>query len=441
MASTLYIQIPSKTVADTTENCFAQAFSFCLVSTEKNILQQGKQSLSELKSLAQSAQQVVLLLAASDVNYMSVAVPPLPFTKLMAVLPNMLEDQVLADPSQLLFVCKPPKNAQALVAIVSRTWMETLLAQAQILQARKLSAFAISTTMLVSSEENSASIILEMNASNSDEQTSPLLELSIRPSQEQSAALASGMSLQAEQFFKETRFNAAEFIQHIQILSPQKKYHIYADASITAELESAAIAQSESTDLNEMSFDVHPLGWKEKIGGVDNSNIDLFSSLVKEGSTSFDWPRWRWSLMLGAAILIVCMLGLNWKWWKLHQESSALRASLISSYKNSFPKERVLRDPMEQMQQKIEQSKKAAGQSTKEDFIVIASQFSQAWDALMGGASVNYIEYKERSLYIKPAAGTNPDIEQLRTMLKTHSLKLEVSDGIYKVSADRGDGR
>lgn len=477
MASTLYIQIPSKTVAETTENCFEQPFKFCLASSEKNILQQGNQSLAALKQVAQSAQQVVLLLAASDVNYMSVAVPPLPLAKLMAALPNMLEDQVLADPSQLFFICKPPKNGQAMVAIVSRAWIETLLEHTKILQAKRLAAYAISASMLISTEENSASVLVELD----NDFPNRIIEISVRSSLDQKPSSSSGLTLQAEYLFSEhqssqvdeepTTLNATALIQYCQLLTPNKNCHIYADSHLFPELEktsfslakneasvgnanadtnasaSAVVDTIDGTESEKSSqLTVHLLSWKEKIAGLENTNsntnLNLFSTLTQENNASFDWPRWRWSVMLACAILVVAMLGLNWKWWKLHQESSALRASLISSYKNSFPQERVLRDPMQQMQQKIELSKKAAGQSTKEDFIVIASQFSQAWQTVMGegSAPVNYIEYKERSLYVKPAEKTTPDLEQLKNALKNHALKIEVNDGIYKISADKGDG-
>jgi general secretion pathway protein L len=428
MASTLYIQIPSKTVAETMDDCFQQAFPYCLASSSDNVLQHGFKSFADLKSLAQAAQQVVLLLAASDVNLVSVKVPPLPLAKLRAALPNMLEDQVLVDPSQLMFICQTPKQGKAIVAIVGRGWMEAILAQAQVLNARKLSAFALSTAMQKPDTESTTNVLIEMHGSSLE------LALSTFNTVEKQA---SGMTMQLD--YVDSQPNFFTIFQTLQVLAPQSNLNIVVDSQWLHQCESA-VANLTS---DEWQIQCRPMDWKSKIAGADVTNIDLFSILLQENNQSIDWQRWRLTMILGLTALCIAMLGFNWKWWKLNKEATQLRISIITTYKNTFPKEGVFRDPIVQMQQNIDSSKKAAGQSTKEDFIVLASQFAQSWDALVGAgsATVNYIEYKDQYLYVKPAESVSVDLDQLRNSLKERSLKVEMNDGIYKVSVDKGDLR
>ncbi|MBX9869331.1 MAG: general secretion pathway protein GspL, partial [Burkholderiaceae bacterium] len=87
MANTLYIALPSRAVANDTPDWVTLVWSFALANTEGKILQQGKNSLANLKSLASSANQVVLLLAASDVTLMTVPAPPMAYSKLKMALP------------------------------------------------------------------------------------------------------------------------------------------------------------------------------------------------------------------------------------------------------------------------------------------------------------------------------------------------------------------
>ena len=444
MASTLYIQIPSKTVADTMENCFQQAFPFCVASSSEHVLQQGFKNFSELKPLAQSAQQVVLLIAASDVHFASIKVPPLSLTKLRAALPNMLEDQVLVDPAQLVFACQTPKHGKALVAIVSRIWMETILAQAKVLNARKLSAFALSTTMQKPDNDNSANVLIEIHGSSLELSLSAFSGPSASSSLSTSEQQASGMTMHVEYDKNDQATpNFSEIFQTLQLLTPQAHLNIFVEKQWQQACEVAKVSYSSE----ETQIQIRQADWKSKIAGFDAANIDLLATLLQENNQSIDWQRWRLTMILVFAALFIAMLGLNWKWWTLNKEATQLRASIMTSYKNTFPKERVLRDPMVQMQQNIDSSKKAAGQSTKEDFIVLASQFSQSWDALVGignsssSATVSYIEYKDRSLYIKPASTSAVNLEQLRQSLKERSLKVEMNDGIYKVSIDKGDLR
>ena len=167
MASTLYILLPSKAHALEFEqgDWAKHARPFALISDEGKIVQKGQQSLPELREMAVISRQVVLLLAASDVSLIPVKVPPMSATKLKAALPNLIEDQLLADPAELILLSNAPVDGLCTIAVVDRSWMEALHAQMQILGARRLIAYSLSMTMKTEADALTAIIDTEAEVS------------------------------------------------------------------------------------------------------------------------------------------------------------------------------------------------------------------------------------------------------------------------------------
>ncbi|MBY0573829.1 MAG: hypothetical protein K2P84_09125, partial [Undibacterium sp.] len=269
MASTLYIQLVSKSFAEQSDDWHKLAFPFCLVAGNpldnaagKTILQQGKQSFSDLSEIAQNASSVVLLMAASDVSVMKVKVPPIPYAKIKLALPNLLEEQLLADPSDCLFVSNPPKDGVCLVATIARSWMEKVLAAAAVLGARRLSAYAMSKSLL---QENGETSILIESAS----EVATQLNLSFKfPDQ-----LAAGLTVDTGA----SAANSPEVCQQIndtvQLLAPQGAYHFYVDAAMLAPLQASLAEKLNEEIANPLEVPPAPkfsvLNWHHKIAGMD----------------------------------------------------------------------------------------------------------------------------------------------------------------------------
>ena len=191
-------------------------------------------------------------------------------------------------------------------------------------------------------------------------------------------------------------------------------------------------------------FQFQAIEWSSRIAGISSSTIDLMSSVSHDNQTSFDWSKWRWPLGLAAGALILNLAGLNFQWFSMKREAQGLRDSLTQTYRASFPKDSVILDPLAQMQQKINLSKKVAGQSTPDDFLVLAAQFGQVWDAAVAGRqaipSVVSMEYRERSLFVKIKSSNLVPLEQLRTGLQERALTLVSSvDGLLQIKSGQGD--
>lgn len=425
MASTLYIQIPSKSVADGLINWTADALPFCLASAEKNILQQGRQNFSELAGLAQSCQQVCLLVAASDVSVFQVKVPPLPFPKLKLALPNLLEDQLLAESGDLIFAASLPVDGHSKVAVVSRVWLDKVLEAAKVLGARRITAHALSLN--IDNLTGASSVVVESSAWDSNS-----LEIAVNQGDSFSGGLTVLSNLtQQKELDAQTLFDA------MQVLLPEGDLQIFVDANSVDSLQ--AFAQDKFAESRVVQ--VSPLDWKRKIAGAFSPNFDLLATLTQTNNNEVDWQRWRWSIALVAAVIVVCLAQLNWQSWLLKSEANGLSTSLTSTYKTSFPNETVIRDPYLQMQQKINASRKLAGQSTNDDFLVLAGQFSQIWERLLGprpGSSMSSIEYRERKIFVKPNNMAEVPLDKMRAALKEQGLVMEVTGDLMKISVDGG---
>ncbi|MDO8702690.1 MAG: type II secretion system protein GspL [Undibacterium sp.] len=426
MANTLYILLPSKAMARQLPDWVTHPRPFGLVSDEGGIVQQGQQTLASLKDLAINARQVVLLLAASDVSLISVKVPPMSAAKLKVALPNLIEDQLLDDPSELILLSNPAIEGLCVIAAVSRTWMELLHAQMQVLHAKKLIAYSISMTMQTRSEAMIALI-------DPDELVT---ELAFRFE----GSTGAGLTLNHNINVDSQAAVAQQVLQALNLFSAESELEVYLPVQYLETYQQAAVSDPALT--TRMHF--QPMDWKVRIAGLSPSSIDLMSSVSHDNQTSFDWGKWRWPLGLAAATVIMNLAGLNFQWLSMKREAQALNDSLVQTYRTSFPKESVILDPLAQMQQKINLSKKIAGQSTPDDFLVLAAQFGQVWDAAMAGkqpvASVVSMEYREHSLFVKTKSSGLLPLEQLRAGLQEHVLTLVSStDGILQVRPGRGD--
>lgn len=424
MASTLYIQMPPKSVADTTVGWQDHAFPFCLASADKRPMQHGRQNLNDLKELARSANQTILLVASSDVSFFDVEVPPMPIQKLRTALPNLLEEQLLVDPSELLFVCGNPVNSRCTVAVVGRIWTEALLAAAQVLDARKLSAYPLALSL--PQDPDTASVAIEHVLGAEDQ-----IMLSVKLSSQSCAGLTLSLG-------RSESANVGTALSSIGLFCRGRNLKLFVENSMLLPTQKAV--EANSLDVNIIQVEV--LDWSHKIAADLPPLLNLFSLLVQENQASFDWPKWRWTVALTACIGLVSVFGLNFEWFRLKSEASALNGSLLATYKNLFPQENSLRDPLLQLQQKIEQSKRMAGQSTEEDFLVMSGQLAQAWQtAHPQGIQLANLEYKDRSLIAKPKNVGEVQVDNLRSALREYSLKLEVKDGNYKIWRDDGSGK
>ena len=426
MASTLYIQLPSRAMADATEFWEKENFSFCLASAEKNILQQGRDSLARLAELAAGAHQVNLLLAPSDVNFLKIKVPPMPFAKLKLALPNLLEEQLLNDVADLAFFPMVPVDQECELAVVSQSWLSRVFQVAAILNARRLSAFPL--TLGLQAQDDTCVVLCEKGEKNpNSDDNYEQIELALKTQ----GAPAQALSLRVAQstLLPETVMNT------VSLLSASKKIQLLVDAASRASFE--AYAQTQTG----FEIEVKTSDWRAKIAGVFHANFDVLASISQSGKASFDWPRWRWTVLLGSLILMLALGALNWRWWVMHREYRGLDSAIAATYKSHFPNESIGREPLLLIQQKINRSKKYVGQSSNDDFLVMSAQFGMVMDQVLGvqaASRLETVEYRDHTLFIKPKNFSEFPLDRFRNALKERSLSLESKDGVLVVTPEVG---
>lgn len=454
MANVLYIVVPARTEAQEMPDWPRSAFPYALIGANGAVLQQGKKGLSELKPLASSANQVVLLLAAADVSVMKVPAPPMAYSKLKMALPNLVEEHLLGDAADSVLVSTPVLDGHCVVAAADKQWMQALFQAMQVLGARKLLAYAMSNVLAQAAR--GASAMLDIVDADMLASTNNIWRLSLRGA----APLAMGMT----GVFSATQDEMAqEVLRTLMLMVPEGEIRLAVPATVSAlfkgalgtlDASSASGGDSNFAELNQrLQLSSHD--WAFRLAGLYeagtggaslNMPLDLMAPIAMQGQTTIDWSRWKWSIRLAAVLGLVWLFGLNLDAWHLKQQASGLRAGMVNSYRQQFPKENTVAYPLIQMQQKLESAKKLAGQSVPGDFLVMAAQFGPIWERVLfanqSSAAVTGLEYRNRLLMVKVNSMALVPLEALRTQLREQSLTLlSADDGVLQIGVRKEEGK
>ncbi len=421
--STLYIRLPSKAAADSTQHWIALACPFALVAHGGAIEREGSAPLSDLADSVAKAQRVVLLLAASDVTLLRVQVPPLSPARLKAALPNLVEDQLMSDPAECIVVASGASNGLRTVAVVNRGWLEILVKTIGTFGARHIAALPAQLCLPYQSGIVSAAV------TGQDANT----DVTIRLSEHDGI----GLPLLPEQ--AETA--AHDVVQAICALVPEAPITLYvpqADVQLYQDTVNTLLAL-------EQRITIYADNWSRWIGDANNTTLDLTAGTGAGAGPKIDWRAWRWPLALASAVLLINIVGLNIDWMRMKREADGLRALMMQTYKSTYPKETVIVDPIAQMRQKIAAAQHDAGQVAPDDFTALAANFGEAWARVMqapdrkGAASpIATLEYRDRSLWLRLKAGASLPADQLKAALAAQNLSLaQPTAGVWQIRSTK----
>ncbi len=411
--STLYIRLPSKAAADSASHWLALACPFALASGSA-IERQGTAPLSDLSDTVAKTQRIVLLLAASDVILLRVKVPPLSSARLKAALPNLVEDQLLADPSDCAVVAGGVSDGLRTVAVIQRAWLDTVAKAFIAFGARHIAALPAQLCLPHQPQSGQpGSVIVNINEQGTD------IDMTLRLSEQDGIGLA---------IMPEQNGSAASVaIQTLCAIVPEAPVTLYvSQSSVLAYQEVVNDALALSKRIN-VSAD----NWTRWIAGTGETTLDLMAAMNIGTGSRLDWHSWRWPLALAAAVLLINIAALNIDWWRMKSEATTLRASMIQIYKSAYPKESVIIDPLAQMQQKVALAKHVSGQAAPDDFTAITAAFGEAWSSAVSAtgkaAAIAALEYRERSLFVKLKQGGEAPTQQMKAVLAKYKLTLELA--------------
>jgi general secretion pathway protein L len=403
----LYIRHPSKASVDSAYG--ALACPFAMVSNSGAIERQGALPLTGMNSMIDEAQQVTLLLAASDVSLLRLKLPPLSPARLKAALPNMVEDQIVSDPGECVVVAHTgPAGADGMrmVAVAERAWLEKLNKTLRDLGASKI--VMLPTQLCLSQKGDTVSAAI----SDMSEAAEATIDLSLRLN----ADSAMGIPVLPELAHVETNI-----VETVRAIVPQGPIHLSVPASQLANY------QALRADLTD-GIEFHADQWSHWLSGAPKAGVDLMQGLVAGGAGNFDWGRWRWPLILLGLVLLVHIVALNYQWLKLRSEANTLRKSMTLAFTQVFPKEPLSSDLLAQIQKKISTGKIASGEPPPHDFSALAAGFGDAWSALGQGrklASIAGLEYKDKVLVVRLKTDGEIPLQEMDKALATRNIAIK----------------
>ncbi|WP_246541736.1 type II secretion system protein GspL [Collimonas antrihumi] len=431
--STLFIRLPARATLDSAAAVAMPDCRFALVAESGRIERQGVEQLSGLADAIAAAARVVLILAAADVNLLQLQVPPLSDAKLKMALPNLVEEQLLADPFDCVIVVGRKRDGAAglgaaqaanklrLIAVVQRDWLELLVKTLLALGARNLQAWPAQLCLPLREADTAVAAITDHGGD---------IDVALRISAEQgmgwSLSPASGQSV------------AQEVLEGIAAILPQQPITLYVPQSSLALYQNLLDLEQGQGIITVLADD-----WPHWIAGAQElprSGMDLMSGLTASAAgTEFSWRRWRWPLGLAAALLLVNIVSLNYDWLRMRHEAASLRAGMMQSYRAAFPKETVIVDPIAQAKQKIAAAQRDGGQLAADDFLALSAVFGAAWAGSPQSAdstAISSLEYRDHHLLVrlKNAADADGAEAQVKSALESSQLTLsKPATGVWQI--------
>ena len=424
--STLYLRIPPQH-AGAWPDC---QLSYALCSPEGALVREGRSALAQLaETIARS--DVVLMIAAADVTLLEMDAPPMSESRLKLALPNLLEDQLMCDTAECVFVAAARplvrrgsiKNTESgedkkiglqgasssinkrSVAVVQRSWLQQLSTSLFAVGARQIKA--VPAQLCLPCQEDSVSARLV------DDQHEACANLTLRFDQEHGI----GILLAPRQ-------TAEACLEELLMYVPDAPVQLYLPESLCASYQSILAVHPEWAARVTLQVE----SWKSTINVITTANtieLNLMAGLNVAQKNQIQWQTWRWPLSLALVVIVVNLIGLNGEYWRLKSESQALKQQMTQLYKTSFPNETVVLSPVDQMRKHLEMAQRSSGQPGPDDFTLLLSQFGSVWGSMppAGLPKLLSIEYKQQALDFLVDGALNRD--QIQQNLSPLNLSLE----------------
>jgi general secretion pathway protein L len=378
------------------------------------IERQGTAPLSDLADTVAKAQRVLLLLAASDVNVLRLKVPPLSAARLKAALPNLIEDHLIADPSDCVVVAGGVSDGLCTVAVVQRSWLDTLAKALIAVGARHIVALPAQLCLRYQADQpgNVTAAIDDMG----DASQNAGIDMTLRLSEQDGIGLA--IALEQD----ESAAQAA--IRALCMVVPEAPVMLYVPQSFVRAYQETV---NDNVSLGKR-ITVSADNWTRWITG--GTMLDLMTGLGIGTGPKLDWRPWRWSMALTAVVLFINATALNIDWWRMKNESNSMRTTMIQIYKSAYPEESVIIDPIAQMQQKIAAARHDSGIASPDDFTALTAAFGEAWSGAAATgktAAIAALDYHERSLFVRLKPGGETAAQQIKSSLAKYGLALDLA--------------
>ena len=407
------------------------ACPFALISPSGVIEREGISPLSELSDTTAQIKSIALLLAASDVTLLRIQTPPLSPAKLKAALPNLVEEQLLCDPSDCVIVAGKLNEGKHTIALVQRSWLDLLAKTFIFFGARNIAALPAQSCLSSAAKLPAQADVVTIAINQHD----ICVDLTLRLTEHEGIGLTIMQTPEQIDRYEPDEAMAREVIQALSSVVPTAPIKMYIHQH---SIDAYQTLLAHTPTLQER-ITVSTDNWTHWMAGFQNNALNLMAGMATSNRPKLDWFSWRWPMVLSAVILIINISALNIEWWHMKSEADSMRSAMMHIYKSAFPKETVIVDPLAQMQQKIAIAEHGSGMAA--DFSIITATFGKVWSnvtaELAPHPAIASLEFRDHSLFISLKSATSQPsqfdfsqndealAEQMKVELTKRNLTLE----------------
>ena len=382
------------------------AYDYLLTSDGSTLVEQSRAPLALLPQLG-SGDDVVALVTADKLSWHRVQLPKGSLgrrfmsdagaPRLRAVLEGLLEDQLLDETAQLHFAIEPTPDADApvWVAVCDRAWLRAAL------QALEQAGRPVSRIV---PEFTPDSLVNELYVMGEPQRASAVFSsedgVAVWPLSKASAALLNWPETQA----------------------------VVAEPAVAALAEQLFQRSVTLQQLGQRRLQALRSAWDlAQFDMVNSSAARTRKRLSESVGNLLRAPRWRAARYASLALLMVNLVGLNTWAWREQSLLQAQRSAIGDILVRTFPKVRVVVDPLVQMRKEVSALQQASGAVSARDLEVMMGAFAAQAPASTTASALEFTsgEMRLKGLKLKP-----DDIEAISFKLKPQA---------YTASAE-GDG-
>jgi general secretion pathway protein L len=368
-------------------------------------------------ALLPRSQRLDIVFDGGDVFQAAVTAPRLSEAKLRLALPNLLEDRLLAEPTQC-HIAFPPvgrgdttaaQPASLPVAAIDRGLLTRLLDVITVAGARPRAAYS-AIYVLPPPTVETLPVFVARGRLVARTGLHEGVACDLNDEKEPPAALR--LALRSRDW------------QRIRAFGPQAQ-----------RLARMAEALGVPVDVDDRPLDAE----------APDGAINLLQGAFARGGVLGDVSRmrlslrsWKAPLAWAAVALAVFVAGMNGYWLKLKSEADELNKRMATAFRSTFADAEMV-DPVVQAQRELARLRARAGQPSASDFSALNAQIAQLLAAAPVGV-VAGIEYRDAALQLKFKSPPDAKLQnRLRAQAVQQGLQLRFeADGVARISAIGG---
>lgn len=369
---------------------------FAQRSKTGELLKSGEMPLSELPR----GDRVEALLPASAVLCTEVKLPPVRGQRLRQMLPFAIEEKLLTDP-ETMHVAAGPRQLSGLTPVVAveKRWLQGVVEH---LQRAGLRPDSVLTEIALPDLDPNAWTMV-WNGHDGFVRTGPHLGLPLDAGDEH------GIPFGLVQAVAEAKVATAT--PERIILRPYGENPV-PDLEQWSERLGVPVVRGQDWE------------WAPRFANLDSALNLLQGDFTPFANLRELVPRLKPIWAMAALILVVQVLATAVDWWSLNRQKRATISEMEKNFKQLFPDARVV-DPPLQLQRKVAELRRAAGQAEDNDFLPLLGKGVDLL-ATAPGSKLESMRYEGGILKLDVLLPNDSAVEALRSATKQPAVRAKV---------------